>query len=112
MGQSRVAVSRHGRAGLGAALCVPVLAVLTLLVLGVEPRIPVVDRLSSRQGSLVVLTLFALVPVALAINLGPALRRAPSNVAVAMLAVVTIGIVVGLIVEDQYPCWVGVPNCD
>lgn len=112
MGESTVAMSRHGRAGLGAALCLPVLALMTLLVLGVEPRIPVIEGLSSRQGSLVVLTLFALVPVALWINLGPALRRAPSNLAVVLLALVTISVVVGLIVQDQYPCWVGVPNCD
>ena len=108
----RIVRSLNARAGFGTALCLPVLAVLTLLVMGVEPAIPAIERLSSRQGSMVVFGLFALVPVALAMNLGPALRRTPGNAAVALLAVVTIGIVIGLVVEDQYPCWVGVPNCD
>lgn len=112
MGESTVATSQYGRAGLGAALCVPVLALLAALILGVEPRIPVVEGLSSRQGSFVALGLFALVPVALAINLGPALRRAPGNLVVALVALGTIVTIVGLIVVDQYPCWVGVPNCD
>lgn len=112
MGQATVGAGGLVRAGLGAALCVPVLVILTLLVLNVEPRIPGIENLSSRQGSLVVLGFFALVPVAFGMNIQPALRRAPGNAAVAVLAVATIALVVGLIVEDQWPCWMGVPNCD
>lgn len=112
MGEQADESSRNGRAGLGVLMCLPVLALLALLVLGVQPSIPLIDRLPSRQGSFVAIGLFALVPVALAINLGPALRRAPGNLAAALLRFGTIATVVGLIVADQYPCWVGVPNCD
>ncbi len=112
MHQRAAAMSRKGRAGLGAALCLPVLVLLTLLLLGVKPPIPAIERLRSREGSLVAFGLFALVPVALAINVGPALRRAPVNLAAALFALGTIVVILSLIAVDQYPCWVGVPNCD
>ncbi len=101
-----------GRAVAGLALALPVALLLTMLVSGVQPDVPWIRGLSSRQGSLVFIALLALAPVGLAINLRAALRRSPGNVAAALFAFAVIATVVALVIEDQYPCWVGVPNCD
>ena len=51
-------------------------------------------------------------PIVRSARAGAALARKPANliVAAASLAFVLL-FVVGIIV-DQYPCWIGVPNCD
>jgi hypothetical protein len=43
---------------------------------------------------------------------GAGVLARPLNLLVALVTLSFILSVVGGIVVDQYPCWVGVPNCD
>jgi hypothetical protein len=62
-----------------------------------------------------------LLPVALIVNLAPIVRNVragnsvmtnPINLLLAVVLFAFITTIVGVFVIDQYPCWIGVPNCD
>lgn len=110
---------------LGAVLCIPPTAMISMLVLNIEP--PFGEALRGEPdtpnviGSLIALTVFLLLPTALFINLRPLLFKmragegiisSPMNLAVAATSFGVIAFIVGAIIVDQYPCWMGVPNCD
>ena len=72
-------------------------------------------------GSLIALGTLVLVVVALVLNLmsitwtmraGGSMTAHPVNLVLAAVMVSLVAWVVGAIVVDQYPCWIGVPNCD
>ena len=72
-------------------------------------------------GSLTALGTVLLVFTSFNLNLSPVLRSAraggritahPVNLLLAVLTLAAILVVIGAIIVDQYPCWMGVPNCD
>jgi hypothetical protein len=111
---------------IGFLLALPFLAILSLLLLNIEP--PFAHLLNNQDpdqpnviGTLIVLgaillavaaCLIARAPIIRTLQMGGSLLAHPVNllIAVVILSFITI-LVVGLIV-DQYPCWIGVPNCD
>ena len=111
---------------LGFILGLPFVTILSLLLLGIEPPFgPLFNSPDPDQpnvlGSLIVLGAFLLAvlaglivraPIVRALQAGGNLLAHPINLmlAVVILSFITMS-VVGLIV-DQYPCWIGVPNCD
>ena len=112
-------------ATLSVLLCLPITIIITLLWLDVEPPIgPLLNAPDDQPdvlGSLIVLGLALLLPVALVIVLAPVVRRVragnkitahPINLLLAAVILFFIVMIVGGIIVDQYPCWVGVPNCD
>jgi uncharacterized membrane protein YidH (DUF202 family) len=110
-------------------ICLPFASLLILLNLNIEPNFgplePLLNNPDPNQpdvlGSLIALGTFLLVIVACMMNLqqivpkmraGESITTHPVNL---ILAVVTLGailMVIGAIIVDQYPCWMGVPNCD
>jgi hypothetical protein len=107
------------------ALCLPMIVLFSQALLGIEPSLGPLDPLlrmeGSRLGSLIVLGLFFLLPVALGMNLAPIIRGAragngvaahPANLALAVAILVLLAAILGSVIIDQYPCWIGVPNCD
>lgn len=113
----------------GVVLSLPAAALFSLMVLNIEPPLGPLEPWLGRGepdkphilGSLIVLVLTLLLPVALFINLRPVLlnRRAGHGVAasavnlcVAVAVFAFLAWIIGAIVVDQYPCWIGVPNCD
>ncbi len=110
-------------------LALPFVTILSLLMLGIEPPLGPLEPLLKNPdpdqpevlGSLIVLGAFLLAvlaciivraPIVRTMRAGGSLLSHPMNL---MLAVVLLSfftmLVVGLIV-DQFPCWIGVPNCD
>jgi len=62
-----------------------------------------------------------LLPVALIVNLAPIVRNVragnsvmtnPINLLLAVVLFAFISTIVSVFIIDQYPCWIGVPNCD
>jgi hypothetical protein len=111
---------------IGFLLALPFLTILSLLLLNIEP--PFAHLLNTPDpnqpnliGTLIPLGAFLLAvaacliaraPIVRTLQMGGSLLAHPVNLllAVVILSFITI-LVVGLIV-DQYPCWIGVPNCD
>jgi hypothetical protein len=111
-------------------LALPGAILISLLVLGIEPPLGPLEPLLNNPdpdqpnvvGSLIVLVFVLLLPtVAFIINLGPIVRNAragnsltanPVNLLLAVAILIFITVFVGGIIVDQYPCWIGVPNCD
>jgi hypothetical protein len=111
---------------MGFLLALPFLTILSLLLLNIEP--PFAHLLNNPDpdqpnliGALIPLGAFLLAvaacliaraPIIRTLQTGGSLLAHPVNLllAVVILSFITI-LVVGLIV-DQYPCWIGVPNCD
>jgi hypothetical protein len=96
-----------------------------LLWFNIEP--PIGPQLNAPNGqpdvlgSLIVLGLALFLPVALVVVLAPVVRSVhagnkiaahPINFLLAAVILFFIVMIVGGIIVDQYPCWVGVPNCD
>lgn len=112
---------------IGFLLCLPGAIMFTLLTLNIEPpfaslKPPVPVDQPDVIGTAIALSLIVLLPiVAFVINLVP-IRRAmraggnlaalPLNVALVVAVLLIIAAFVGAIIVDQYPCWIGVPNCD
>lgn len=111
------------------ALIIPGALFLSLLVLGIEPPLgPLNAILNSPDnqpdvlGTAIALIFIVVLPaLAMVINLR-GLRRMSGDgsqqaarlvqiVVIAASALVILLFVSGIIV-DQYPCWIGVPNCD
>lgn len=110
-------------------LALPITILYSLLVLNIEPNFGPLQPLLTNPdpdqpdvlGSLIALGLMLLLPVALIINLriimqakraGKSITAHPINLVLAVAILALITIIVGEIVVDQYPCWIGVPNCD
>jgi hypothetical protein len=114
---------------LSVVLALPFIAILSLLALGVEPSFGPLEPLLNNPdpdqpdvlGSLIVLGAFLLLvlaciivraPIVRTMRAGGSLLAHPINLmlAVVILSLITM-VVVGLM-GDQFPCWIGVPNCD
>lgn len=110
-------------------LCLPFALLFSLLMLNIEPNFgplqPLLNYPDPDQpdvlGSLIALGTVLLVLAAFMIYLMPVLRtkRArgsltahPVNLVIAIATLAAIILVIGGIIVDQYPCWIGVPNCD
>lgn len=113
----------------GAVLCLPFAAIVSMALLDLNPSAEPLRTLlnpsdpASPAGlsTLIALGAFLLVIVVFGINLSHVLRSGrpgeqvtahPVNLGLAAVTLVAIVAVIGLFVADQYPCWVGVPNCD
>jgi hypothetical protein len=60
----------------------------------------------------VVALVFAVAPIARGVRAGLGIAASPLNLLVAaVISVLVVSFVAGIVV-DQYPCWIGVPNCD
>jgi hypothetical protein len=110
-------------------ICIPFALLFALLLLHIEPNFgplqPLLDNPNPDQpdvlGSLLALGWVLLVCVAFIINLLLIVRTVQAggnitthavNLVLAIVTLAAILIVAGAIIVDQYPCWVGVPNCD
>lgn len=113
----------------GVLLALPFATLFTMLaVLHIEPPLGPLGPLVTAPvdqpnvvGTAIVLGAWLLSVVAFVVSVAPIVRSAragngvardPFNLAVAVATLsLVILFVVGIIV-DQYPCWIGVPNCD
>lgn len=125
----RAFFARPGVAALLAlVLALPYMTLLSLLLLRIEPNLgPLEPLLTDAQpgrpdpGSFVVLGLLALsivaffiarAPIARTRRAGGSLLAHPLNLFVAALIALYVALLVIGFAVDQYPCWIGVPNCD
>jgi hypothetical protein len=110
-------------------LALPFVTILSLLMLGIEPPLgplePLLNNPNPDQpniiGTLIVLGVLLLAvvaglvahaPIVRTMRAGRSLLAHPIHLALAVVILCFFTmLVVGLIV-DQYPCWIGVPNCD
>jgi len=96
-----------------------------LLVLGIElslgPLDPLLTAEGSRLGSLIVLGALillllgffvSLLPLVRGVRAGYSITANPINLLIAVMILLFILAFVGGVVIDQFPCWIGVPNCD
>ena len=110
---------------LALALCLPIVILLSLIATGVEPEIVRQDRVLnggvSRLGSILSLGATLLLPFASLICLLPVVGKGGTHGTIAtnipnlLLAIAILLLflsIFGAFVIDQFPCWVGVPNCD
>jgi hypothetical protein len=120
--------SPTGSAIISFLLFLPVTILFLLLIFNIEPPLgplkPLVTAPPDQPdvvGSLIALGLFLLLPVAFLTNLAPIVRslRAgnglmgyPINLFVAVAILTVFGMIIASLIIDQYPCWIGVPNCD
>lgn len=111
---------------IGFFLGLPFATILPLLLLGIEPAFaamlsnPNPDQ-PNVVGSLVVIGAFVLAvlaciivraPVVQAMQTKKSLLTHPVHLALGVVMLGCIGLFVGSLIIDQFPCWVGVPNCD
>jgi hypothetical protein len=109
-------------------LALPFAIIFALLLLHIEPPLgPLgsmlkgeVDRPNVLGSAIVfgawllsVLALgFAVAPIVRGVRAGLGISASPLNLLVAaVISVLVVSFVAGIVV-DQYPCWIGVPNCD
>jgi hypothetical protein len=107
----------------GILLALPFTVLFLLLTLDIELHLlynPNPDQ-PDVLGSLIVLGTFLLLfaaiiivsaPIVRTMRAGGSLFAHPINLILASIILVSILAVVGAIIVDQYPCWIGVPNCD
>jgi hypothetical protein len=112
----------------GALLALPFAIIFTLLLIGGDPPNfgPLEPLLTPEAqpnvvGSAIVFGAWLLALVAFIVNLDPLVRdtRAgrsiathPANLVVAIVTFSFVAFFAGSLIVDQYPCWIGVPNCD
>lgn len=121
--------SPNSTATISVFLILPFVALFTHITLKVEPNFgplqPLLNNPNPDQpdilGSLIALGSFLLVIAAFILNLrqllqaariGNSLLAQPANLILAVITLTAISFVIGAIIIDQYPCWIGVPNCD
>ena len=126
---SGMAAGSKAAAIVGALLALPFATLFTMLaVLRVEPPLgplePLVTAPPDRPnvvGTAIVLAAWLLCLIAFAVSARPLVRLAragdaltskPANLVVAAASLGFVLLFVIGIVVDQYPCWIGVPNCD
>lgn len=110
-------------------LALPCMVLFSLIILNIEPNFgplePILNNPDPDQpdvvGSLVALSTLVMLAVAFGMNVriisrarreGRSYVAHPVVVALAVIMLAFLTSIVGAIVVDQYPCWVGVPNCD
>jgi hypothetical protein len=113
----------------GGLLALPFVTIFSLLVLNIQPAFGPLEPLLSNQdpdqpnilGSLIFLSAFLLAvvaclivrePIVRAVRSGGGLFDHPMHLLLAIAILFFILVPVVGIVADQYPCWIGVPNCD
>jgi hypothetical protein len=112
-------------ASTGFLLALPFMTLFLLLVLGIElslgPLDPLLTAEGSRLGSLIVLGALillllgffvSLLPLVRSVRAGYSITANPINLLIAVMILLFILAFVGGVVIDQFPCWIGVPNCD
>jgi len=113
----------------GFLLAMPLAILLLILVYDIEPlsgffktltteadghRISTLGRILE-AGALLLLPLgfvISLVPVVRNVRAGDGLTANPVNLLIAVALFIFIATLVISFIIDQYPCWIGVPNCD
>ena len=112
----------------GVLLALPFATIFSLLLIGgdppplgpLEPYVNPDDR-PNVVGTAIVLGAWLLALAAFIVNVVPVAREAragrgittsPANLLVAAAALALVAFFIGAIIVDQYPCWIGVPNCD
>jgi hypothetical protein len=106
-------------------LALPFITLFLLLMLGIEPNFGPLDpsfkSINGHLGSFIVLGLLFLmlvgglvsaIPVVQGIKTGNGITAFPLNLLLSIVIFLFIAAFIGAIIADQYPCWVGVPNCD
>jgi hypothetical protein len=115
-----------GSAAIGSFLLALPSVILTLLVmLGIEPSLGPLDPLLTEDGShlgsiiafgtallLLVAFIVGIASIVRSVRAGNGITSKPANLLLAVATLFFILLIVGGIVVDQYPCWIGVPNCD
>jgi hypothetical protein len=113
----------------GLLLALPISLLLPIAVFEIEPFHSVLKHLFTEAdgvrmntlSQIVLIGSFALLPVALIISVTPIVQNFrtgksvltnPMNLLLSAALFLFIATVVGLFIVDQYPCWIGVPNCD
>lgn len=113
----------------GVLLALPFAIMFTLLLIGAEPPSfgPLEPLLTPEVGqpnvvgTAIVMGAWLLALVAFILNVRPIVRdvraarsiaTSRANLLVAIAAFSFVALFVGGIIVDQYPCWIGVPNCD
>lgn len=116
-------------ATIGMLLIVPGVTMFTLLLLGIEPPLGPLESflkappdVPNIAGTLVALTIIVFLPPAGMILNYAATRRSiliegsrfayRTNMLVAAVGLCLVLSFIAGVVIDQYPCWMGVPNCD
>ena len=105
--------------------CLPMAIILCLILPDIEPHFgplgPALNTNDSRLGSIIVFGAVLLLPVALiasaapivcGVRAGKSILAHPINLIIAVALLIFMLMIVGGIIVDQYPCWIGVPNCD
>ena len=106
-------------------LALPFMCLVMSGVLGLELSLGPLDLFltaeGSRLGSFIVLGTLILSLLGLAVSLalvvrgvraGNGIMAYPVNLLAAVAILFCLLILFGAIIIDQYPCWIGVPNCD
>ena len=110
-------------------MALPFAIIFSLLLIGgdpppsgpLEPLVTVGPDQPNVVGTAIVVGAWLLALVAFILNVAPLVRDVRAGRGIAanranlVVAVATFGFVVffmGSIIVDQYPCWIGVPNCD
>jgi ABC-type proline/glycine betaine transport system permease subunit len=106
-------------------LALPFVTLFLLFMLGIEPSLGPLDPLlyadDNHLSSIIVFGATFLLLVAFFVSLVPIVRNVqagsrttanPINLLLAVAILFFILMFVGGIIVDQYPCWIGVPNCD
>lgn len=126
---SRAILTPSVVAAIGMLLIVPGVTMFTLLLLGLEPPLGPLETVLKAPpdvpniaGTLVALTIVVFLPLAGLILNYAALRRSlptegrgfayRTNLVVAALGLCLVLSFIAGVVIDQYPCWMGIPNCD
>jgi hypothetical protein len=109
-------------------LALPFMILFLLIMLGIEPSLGPLEPLLTTEvdqpnvlGSAIVFAAFLLLIVAFIVIPSPIVRNVragssitanPVNLILTVAILFFIIMFVGGIIVDQYPCWIGVPNCD
>jgi len=106
-------------------LALSFITLFLLFTFGIEPSLgpfdPLLNPENSHLGSFIVIgSLFLLlvgfvvsvIPVIQSIQTGNGIAANPINLLLAVTILFFIVAFAAVIIIDQYPCWVGVPNCD
>ena len=126
----REIAANHWKAAIaGFLLCLPSISVYPLLVFNIEPPISPFREILAPTGdgphligSLIALNLIMVLPIiACIINFAPVMRSVragygiaanPANLLLSIGSMLIVMSFIGAFIADQYPCWMGVPNCD
>ncbi len=124
-------ISRHKSAALiGFLLAMPLAILLLIEISGIEPLHGFLVTLTTEAGNnprlntfgkILTLGALLLLPLGFIISLAPVVRNArtsygfaanPFNLLIAAALFIFIAWLAISFIIDQYPCWIGVPNCD